>query len=529
MRAPGMRRLPVGPGRFLGRIVALLVLLATAAFFLPGQVPAGAQQAETWIEAKPMGVGRSGHTSTLLAGPLCVPVARRAWCGKVLVVGGYVASFTALDSTELYDPVSGTWAATKKSDGGVTRLAQARAQHNAVQLLDGSVLVIGGTDGTSPLRSVELYNPDDGTWTGVGDLNFDHRSTGALRGPAVALLQGTAATCGTNCGRVLVVGAFGGGKEVENKAAELYDPTTKSWIPTAPSTFKQDGGSGSHVLSQDPCGTRCGNVLFRGRGVVGVGGAELYDPRAGAWVVTATPSVALVNYSVLLADGRVLFPRGSSGPPAQAYDPTDGEWHTVADNGVGRGRGPLIRLPDGRVLSAGGTTGDSVSASLYSPDPAPTGTWTDTIPLASARTTPSIILLPCAARNGRVLGVGGTQGPSGNPALATAELYDRVPTLQAVTRIAGPAVGGRVPVRLRGLGFHSSQDVQDVQVSFGETLASDVVVKGDGTQIDVKAPITARPVPVTVTVGGIRADTCGPPPLFTTAACPTTAEVGLGA
>ncbi len=69
-----------------------------------------------------------------------------------------------MSSAELYDPATGTWAAT----GG---LGTTRAFHTATLLPSGQVLVAGGTnDGLNGLSSAELYDPATGTWTATGSL-----------------------------------------------------------------------------------------------------------------------------------------------------------------------------------------------------------------------------------------------------------------------------------------------------------------------------------------------------------------------
>ncbi|CAF4143887.1 unnamed protein product, partial [Adineta steineri] len=66
-----------------------------------------------------------------------------------LVTGGwnFVISF---NSTELYDPSSGTWTTTGNMNN-------ARVTHTASVLSNGLVLLAGGADNSGSLNSAELY------------------------------------------------------------------------------------------------------------------------------------------------------------------------------------------------------------------------------------------------------------------------------------------------------------------------------------------------------------------------------------
>jgi Kelch motif protein len=111
---------------------------------------------------------RSHHTATLLAN------------GKVLAVGGD-------DRTaELYDPASGSWAATGHTD-------VRREAHTATLLTNGKVLVAGGQNEHGILASASLYDPVAGTWTSTGDLTTEReRHTATLLRNGKVLVVGGA-------------------------------------------------------------------------------------------------------------------------------------------------------------------------------------------------------------------------------------------------------------------------------------------------------------------------------------------------
>jgi Galactose oxidase, central domain len=99
--------------------------------------------------------GRANHRATLLAD------------GRVLVAGGNNVSGTQeFKSAELYDPATGTWSMTGD-------LTTARSRPSMTLLRNHLVLVAGGqnfSSGEGNLASTELYDPVSGTWSRTGDL-----------------------------------------------------------------------------------------------------------------------------------------------------------------------------------------------------------------------------------------------------------------------------------------------------------------------------------------------------------------------
>lgn len=94
---------------------------------------------------------RSNHTATMLTPS-----------GKVLVVGGTLYNEGNIvgyhETAEVYDPATNEWTGIRNA------MSAKRAFHTATELDPntdlGKVLVTGGTDGTGPLKTIEIYNPD---------------------------------------------------------------------------------------------------------------------------------------------------------------------------------------------------------------------------------------------------------------------------------------------------------------------------------------------------------------------------------
>jgi hypothetical protein len=314
--------------------------------------------------------------------------------GRVLVAGGTVNAIS-LTSAELYDPNTGVWSLTGS-------LGDGRVSHTATLLRDGRVLVAGGLDYGPPqrvLRSAELYDPATGTWSQTGRM-------------AVAREWHTATLLPD--GKVLVAG----GGTVHEQSAELYDPDTGTWSLTG--DLEQRLAFHTATLLQD------GEVLVAG-GVVGhavTRSAELYDVEAGVWNFTdRSANARYLHTATLLPDGTMLVAGGFSFNngyhtyrSAERYDPLSTTWSLTRSMHEARASHTASLLSSGKVLVAGGGADSSQTTSCEEYDPI-SQTWARTGPLNVARVLHTATLLP----NGKVLAAGG-----GNESaiLASAELFD---------------------------------------------------------------------------------------------------------
>ncbi|MGZ7080028.1 MAG: Kelch repeat-containing protein, partial [Thermoanaerobaculia bacterium] len=129
----------------------------------------------------PMNAARSSHTATVLPN------------GKVLLAGGSAAAVfsPSLSSAELYDPATGVFTPT----GSMT---SPRASQTATLLADGRVLMAGGSGGISSLQTAELFDPlsgANGTFTATATMTGARANhTAVLLPNGQVLLAGGIAT-----------------------------------------------------------------------------------------------------------------------------------------------------------------------------------------------------------------------------------------------------------------------------------------------------------------------------------------------
>jgi len=273
-----------------------------------------------WVVAGTMAGPRADHTASLLA------------TGKVLVTGGFGGD-GPLDTAELFDPATRTFAAT----GSMSRGYQ---QHTAAVLGSGDVVV---TDGIN----AELYQPVSGTFRQVG-------------APALNTSEKTATRLVS--GKVLFVSAYNG-------AAALYDPSTETFSPTGSTITSRS----EHTASMLPSG----KVLVAGglgppktamAPSLPVATAELYDPATGAFTATGSMTVPRAEHTAsALASGKVLMV--GSNTTADLYDPIAGTFSPVGAPTKARTGHTASTLAMGRIVIAGGDVSASLIevAELYDP------------------------------------------------------------------------------------------------------------------------------------------------------------------
>ncbi|MFC1727590.1 kelch repeat-containing protein [Patescibacteria group bacterium] len=308
-------------------------------------------------------------------------------------------------SCDLYDPDTGTWAATGT-------LNTARAYHATVKLTNGKIAAIGGLDTTTYLSSVEVYDPATATWTSVGNLNTARSYT-------------TAHLVAKN--RIIIAGGYDGTNYLSS--SEIFE-LSDNWVETGDLVGGSDYGDRSYHTA----------TLLNSGKILVVGGqsssyyssSQLYDPSSGEW----TNAGNLVgdtafgrrrqHTATLLNNGQVLVSGGDYGTDylssSQFYDPSTGTWSETGNLNQERNTHTAVLLNNGKVLVVGGYDGSNFlsSAEIYNPG---TGEWTNTNNLLGGtsygkRGGHTATLL----NNGEVLVSGGAVGSV--PRVSSCQLYN---------------------------------------------------------------------------------------------------------
>jgi hypothetical protein len=200
--------------------------------------------------------------------------------GRVLVVGGSAGpegDFATLSTCEVFDPSAGTFSAAASLPGP-------RSGAGSVLLGDGSVLVVGGHDGTGPLDDALLYDPGSNAWSSAG--------TRSGAGPCTATLL--------DDGRVLVAGGTVVPGGDASTAADLYDPATGTFTALDPMIT----GRANHTanLLEDGSVLLAGGTILISPGLANAhDAAELYVP--GSTGDTTPPTISGAS-----ADAPSLWP-----------------------------------------------------------------------------------------------------------------------------------------------------------------------------------------------------------------------------
>jgi hypothetical protein len=304
--------------------------------------------------------------------------------GRVLISGGSDERGKAIGVAEIFDPVTGTWSPAAAN-------LSPRLGHAASLLDDGRVLVVGGVpfgSACEPVTSAELYEPSTDRWSVTSNI-----PTPVGRGTVAVTL---------NDGRVLVAGGGTACGDVYNSAA-LFDSSTNTWSQAA----SMEAPSQFHVA------TRLGD----GRVLVSGAATTVYDPQTAVWAPLGDPRSLteapcegdLRTYSPALRRDSVIARATSDDCPS------------------------LTMLPADTLLVAGGVSTSNAAQSSVQLLDRRTGEDLRSWPMQVARVGHTATRL----KNGAVLIAGGRDGAA---RIASSEIY--VPRLPHEASLIATTCGG---------------------------------------------------------------------------------------
>lgn len=223
-----------------------------------------------------------------------------------------------------------------------------------MRLQSGKVLVAGGENNETVLRTAELYDPVTGQWVRTGSMTTPRVDF------ALTLLPN---------GQVLAAGGRSELQTGELASAELFDPATGTWTNTGSLHTTRSGATATLLPT--------GKVLLAGgANDVILASAELYDPATGEWNATGTMRNPRVDHrAVLLANGMVLVAGGFGFEDlptnVELYNPSTGNWTPTLPLITGRAGHSAFLFPGGKVALVGGFNFDdedqSATCEVYDP------------------------------------------------------------------------------------------------------------------------------------------------------------------
>ncbi len=287
--------------------------------------------------------------------------------GRVLFAGGVDGTGAVTTACEIYDPIANTFTQ-------VASLLGPRAGHAAATLPDGRVMVAGGTTNftdlataiTGVLNTVELYNPVTNTWAAGPNIGgrrlvpaITRLSTGRMMvsgGVEVTLFLGIPlAVTSTN-------------------KAQLYNPATNTWSNAANMPAGRAYHHDSQVTLADGRVLLSGGVLVpdlvNAANAASIDNADIYNPATNTWLATTMSQTRTAHSATRLADGRVIVCGGSQGllsaptttDTVASFDPSTNTWTDLAPLTMPRAGHTAALLPDGLlvILGGGSTTGEAL-------------------------------------------------------------------------------------------------------------------------------------------------------------------------
>jgi hypothetical protein len=390
---------------------------------------------------------------------------------QVLVCGGLDSETqVGLNFAAVYTPATGYWTP-------VAPMANARCQHTATLMANGSVLVVGGnsTFNSPALTSCEIFS-----YTGtLGPGNIGSWSAAASLPVSKLAHVAFLLNAGPNVGQVVAVGGERVGGPLNT--GYRYDPGSNTW--TADGSLNTARGYSAVVYIP-------GTSQFLIAGGISstshfiddsTNTAELYSQTSNTWTSTGSMATHRWQHSLTVLNGgtHVLVAGGQSGHPAvpvasaEIFDSGAGTWASTGSMASTRYQFALLTIGTS-VLAVGGAP-SAPWAELFNGS-----TWSAAAdPLSPYRNNTSGIVL----FNGTPLIVGGQNTVDANQSLALAATYSvggnswTSTTNFPVTSSIALTSGGMTIVRTAAQNTYSNTpQIQDVVVPAGTNYTASSLV-----------------------------------------------------
>jgi N-acetylneuraminic acid mutarotase len=278
--------------------------------------------------------------------------------GNVMIIGGNDNNAT-FAQTEVYLPSSNTFE-NKLLFAAITVTNPARYAHSATTLNNGKILVVGGFEGGTSLKSAFLYDPSTDTAANTGEMALSRSNHTATILPN---------------GNVIIIGGFNSTTNKSTNTAELYNTETGTFSQISPMNFARFGHA-STLLDNE-------KILISGGfdSTDMVSHFEIYNISAGQFTTSIPMSQPRYTHSAtILKDGRVLLAGGLGHNTsknfiylnsAEIFNPTLNISNRTQNLNTFRANHSAISLQNGSILITGGKgTNDQIlnSAELYTQD-----------------------------------------------------------------------------------------------------------------------------------------------------------------
>jgi len=253
----------------------------------------------------------------------------------------------------------------------------------AAVTLNGQVYAIGGEVASSPVSTVEAYDPATDTWTTLSPMPT------ARGGLVAAEVNG-------------IIYAIGSGIGVGSSTVEAYDPVSDTWTTKSPMPTPRVFCAASVVN---------GRIYVMGGNNAGnyVSSMEAYNPATDTWATLSSMPTARSNLTASAVNGIIYAIGGYSSAgylnTVEHYDPASDSWTTGAPMPTAT-ENMASGAINGEIYVVGGDNFNGALDTASEYDPA-SNAWKTKTSMPSAAVSTIISPLAADAANGKLYVIGG--------------------------------------------------------------------------------------------------------------------------